>query len=188
MKRWLLVGLGNPVPDYAHTRHNLGARLLRAWVDHALSQVEAGTWQTVQRLPARVIKLQLDRAHVTCLLPLTPMNRSGEPVRRFVRPSLLTFWRHPPAWQLLIIHDDLDLPLGTFRLKPSGSARGHNGVRSIQQALATGAIPRLLLGIGPKPAANTAEFVLAPFSAAEEEKIASATPAVLDFITRTITE
>ncbi len=186
MKQWLLIGLGNPGPRFANTRHNLGARLLRQWVSARARPPERPAWKITRRLPALLTTVTLAAAPVTCLIPLTPMNRSGQPVRRMLRRGLFTLWRQRPTYRLLIIHDDIETPLGTFRLKADGSARGHNGVRSIQAALRTTDIPRLLLGIGPKPVAGTAQFVLSPFTPAEEEKIAAVAPQIIDWLTRTV--
>ncbi|MBI4021813.1 MAG: peptidyl-tRNA hydrolase, partial [Candidatus Andersenbacteria bacterium] len=143
MKQWLLVGLGNPGQRFANSRHNLGARLLRAWVSARTSHSpQPAAWKTRRRLPALLATVTLAAAPATCLIPLTPMNRSGQPVRRLLRRGFFTMWQKRPAYRLLIIHDDIDTPLGTFRLKTAGSARGHNGVRSIQAALHTTDFPR----------------------------------------------
>jgi len=172
MKHYLYIGLGNPGEKYQRTRHNLGIRALRAWAPD--------NWHTVKKLPADLAQITLPGATITCLFPLTNMNRSGVAVRRFLRQGFRRIFRPLPLNRLLIIHDDLELTLGQFRLKQSGSARGHNGVRSIHNALGTQDISRLLLGIGPKPDSNTSDFVLGKFTPTEEETVTQMIPQVLE--------
>ncbi len=167
MKNFLLVGLGNPGKQYEHTRHNLGLRLLRAWAPK--------DWRYAKKFNAEVATVTTNNTLITCLFPLTFMNRSGEAVARFTRRRISRLWRAYPTGYILIIHDDLELPLGSFRIKPSGSAHGHKGVRSIHKSLHTQNIPRLLLGIGPATAPPH-EFVLGRFSPAEEIKITQMIP------------
>lgn len=174
MENLLFVGLGNPGQQYEHTRHNLGIRLLRAWAPK--------DWRYVKKFNAAVTTITINNIFITCLSPLTFMNRSGEAVARFTRRRLSRLWRAYPAGCILIIHDDLELPLGSFRIKPSGSARGHQGVRSIHESLHTQDIPRLLLGIGPATFPPQ-EFVLGRFSGAEELKITQMVPQVSSALT-----
>lgn len=145
-KKIVFVGLGNPGPRYAGTRHNFGCTVLRAWVE----QVGA---------PGRV----------TALFPTTVMNNLGEAVLQYVR-------EHGVApEELLIIHDDLELPLGEVRRVEGGSAKGHKGVRSIQEALGTTQIPRLRLGIGREQAGESVhDFVLGKFEESEKPLVAAA--------------
>lgn len=157
MAHLLFVGLGNPGKKFERTRHNLGIRLLRAWANQ--------DWHPIQKHQAEITAVTINNTQITCLFPLTSMNLSGAAVAGFA---------HPPE-KTLIIHDDLELPLGSLKIKPDGSARGHNGVRSIHQALGTQNIPRLLLGIGP-PVGPTEEFVLSKFTPDEEEKITQMIP------------
>lgn len=174
MEYLLFVGLGNPGQQYEHTRHNLGIRLLRAWAPK--------DWRYVKKLNAAVTTITINNTLITCLSPLTFMNRSGEAVARFTRRRISRLWRTYPPHHILIIHDDLELPLGRFRIKSSGSARGHQGVRSIHKSLNTQDIPRLLLGIGPATAPPQ-EFVLGRFSGAEELKITRVIPAACSALT-----
>lgn len=175
MESLLFVGLGNPGKQYEHTRHNLGIRLLRAWAPK--------DWRYAKKFNAEVAAVTTNNTLITCLFPLTSMNRSGEAVARFTRRRISRLWRGAyPTSYILIIHDDLELPLGSFRIKPSGSAHGHKGVRSIHESLNTQDIPRLLLGIGPATGPPQ-EFVLGRFSSAEEVKIAQMIPPACSALT-----
>lgn len=174
MENLLFVGLGNPGQQYEHTRHNLGIRLLRAWAPK--------DWRYAKKFNAEITTVTTNNALITCLFPVTSMNRSGEAVARFTRRRISRLWRAYPTSHILIIHDDLELPLGSFRIKPSGSARGHQGVRSIHESLHTQDIPRLLLGIGPATSPPQ-EFVLGRFSSAAEEKITQVIPPACSALT-----
>jgi peptidyl-tRNA hydrolase, PTH1 family len=184
MSHYLFIGLGNPGPKYEKTRHNLGISLLRAWAEHVRLKADASkAWRQVAKFQADVAELQFGSSQVTCFFPLTSMNRSGQAVRQFLRRRLGNWWRPPAANQLLIIHDDLEVPLGEFRFRQSGSARGHNGVRSIHTALGTTDIPRFLLGIGPKPKSGTSDFVLGTFTPSEEETLDGMLPRAIESLT-----
>jgi PTH1 family peptidyl-tRNA hydrolase len=167
----LIVGLGNPGRRYRGTRHNVGwevlARLadragIRVSEDEGFAEVGRGTIGTQRVLLAR---------------PATYMNVSGEAVRDLRRRHRLR------AEDILIIVDDIDLPLGRLRLRAGGSAGGHNGLRSIIESLGTTEFPRLRVGIGRPPAGvDPAEFVLTRFTdgeaAAVHESIERAVEAV----------
>jgi PTH1 family peptidyl-tRNA hydrolase len=161
----LIVGLGNPEPKYDQTRHNIGF----AAVD-AISRA----WQ----IPlAENRKFQGDFGEgiapiggkIRLLKPLTYMNRSGQAIQA------VTSWYKLPAESVLIIYDDMDLPIGKTRLRLSGSAGGHNGMKSAIAHLSSQDFPRLRIGIGkPKDAANsddsaTVSHVLGRFSASENQ-------------------
>ncbi len=148
----LVVGLGNPGPRYTHTRHNIGAlvvaRASERWAI-PLTRAEAAWWG----------KGNLDSQDVVLAAPVAWMNRSGPVVN-----ALLMHHVASPA-DVIVVHDDLDLPLGRLRIKRTGGAGGHNGVLSIVSALETRHFWRLKIGIGrPAPHENPAEYVLCPFS------------------------
>lgn len=170
MDTFLFVGLGNVGGDFDHTRHNLGIRVLRAWLDTMEKRgYQVSAWREDKELIAQVASVHLSAAKkVWCVFPLTMMNDSGEAVVRFLR-------HHPVDTScLLVMHDDLETPFGEVRLRTGGSAKGHNGLRSIHEKLATQNVARLLVGIGRPPQAIPAEkFVLQKFSVAEEEKLAT---------------
>ncbi len=154
---WLIVGLGNPGERYTQTRHNAGFLL----VDR-LAEETGAVWQEQPRWEAVVAPVQMENQKVVLCKPLTYMNRSGLTVGAAVRSLDL------PLNQLLVVVDDVDLPLGTIRMKPGGGTAGHHGLESIQAALGTQQFPRQRLGIGREDLpADLATFVLAPF---EEEE------------------
>jgi len=152
-----IVGLGNPGPAYARTRHNLGFRV----VDRLAETLGA----TVARREAQAL-IGMARAEGVSLLlvkPQTYMNLSGRAVREVVRRYAI------PVDELLVVLDDLDLPLGTIRLRRKGSAGGHRGLQSVIDALSRSDVPRLRLGIRPSaPIEDTVAFVLSPFEPEEE--------------------
>lgn len=166
MDTFLLIGLGNVGSDFEYTRHNVGVRMLRQWFDSMeKSGYQVAAWWEDRELVAQVASVHLSAAKkVWCLFPLTMMNDSGEAVVRFLR-------NHPvDTSRLLVIHDDLETSFGEVRLNTAASAKGHNGVRSIHDKLATQDMARLLVGIGRPSAEVTAEkFVLQKFSVTEEE-------------------
>ena len=151
----LVVGLGNPGPRYARTRHNVGWRL----VDFLAGPDAA--WKNFKGLGACA-----DAGGFLLAKPETFMNDSG----RFVR-AFAAFRRISPG-EILVCYDELDLPFGRLRLKPAGSAAGHKGMGSIIEEMGTEEIPRLRLGVGPKPPqADGAAFVLGRFSPDEEKTL-----------------
>jgi PTH1 family peptidyl-tRNA hydrolase len=147
-----VVGLGNPGPEYEETRHNLGFWI----VDRLASRWKAGAWRrSGERLETRARVAGRD---IVLAKPLTWMNRSGIAVRG-LRDAL-----ECQAEEILVCYDELALPLGRIRLRPSGSHGGHNGVRSIIDRLGTTGFPRLRVGIGPDgEVQDGADFVLSPF-------------------------
>lgn len=156
----LIAGLGNPGRRYADTRHNLGWRvaeeLARRW--------GAETWR--RKLGAFVAEARTADTRVALLRPRRYMNRSGSSVRK-----AMDFWKLG-AQGLLVIVDDLDLDLGRLRLRPGGSAGGHNGLASIVEHLGHEEFPRLRLGIGPAPEPEEqVSFVLSPFAAEERPEV-----------------
>jgi len=174
----LIVGLGNPEPKYDQTRHNIGFAavdaLARAWqipvAENRKFQGEYG-----EGIASGGVKIRL-------LKPLTYMNRSGQAIQA------VTSWYKLPSESVLVIYDDLDLPLGKTRLRLSGSAGGHNGMKSAIAHLSTQNFPRLRIGIGkPKNAANgdnsdTVAHVLGKFSATENQLMSL----VLQFVVESV--
>lgn len=132
----LIVGLGNPGREYEHTRHNIGFRV----VDKLAAQ-EGWKWNE-RRSRAILASGNLGLEKVVLAKPITYMNLSGEAVGELAR------WYKVHPEDMLIVYDELDLPVGKVRLRPNGSAAGHNGMKSILRYLHTDAIPRLRVGIG----------------------------------------
>ncbi|ABA24046.1 peptidyl-tRNA hydrolase [Trichormus variabilis ATCC 29413] len=161
----LIVGLGNPEPKYDQTRHNIGFAavdaLARAW-NISLAENRKFQGQYGEGTAPGGVKIRL-------LKPLTYMNRSGQAIQA------VTSWYKLSGESVLVIYDDLDLPLGKTRLRLSGSAGGHNGMKSAIAHLSTQNFPRLRIGIGkPKNAVNgdnseTVSHVLGKFSATETQ-------------------
>jgi PTH1 family peptidyl-tRNA hydrolase len=175
-ENYLIIGLGNPGREYKDNRHNIGFMLID---------------RLAVRLDARGLKLQ-SKAIVTSGLyegrklilakPQTYMNLSGQSVQ-----GLLNFYKIPPE-NLMVAHDDLDLPLGTIRIRPSGGAGGQKGMASTIERLGTKDFPRLRLGIGRPPGRmDAAAYVLQDFSRADmlivSETLDRAADAVLTFVT-----
>jgi PTH1 family peptidyl-tRNA hydrolase len=158
----LIVGLGNPGPEFADTRHNVGFRC----VDELARRYDAG-WQDKQSAwhsQVAVIRPRPDRTLVLAR-PQTFMNRSGTAVR-----ALLDFLGLPVE-HCLIVYDDMDLSLGTLRLRERGSPGTHNGMRSVVASLNTDAIPRLRIGISQASPGEATSHVLSEFGPDEQEAV-----------------
>ena len=158
------MGLGNPGPEYEGTRHNAGFRL----ADHLVSRWQLGQFRRGDR--AREVQGAWDSVPVKVLKPQTYMNRSGAALAQ-----LRALPEFDASRDLLILVDDVALPLGRFRLRGAGSAGGHNGLKSVEGALQRQDYPRLRIGVGPPPPGleDLAEFVLAPFSEGERRELAA---------------
>jgi len=154
---FIIAGLGNPGPRYERTRHNLGFRVVEA-----IAAARRGRWgEPARRM--RTASMRLRDSYGLLIEPLTYMNLSGEVLAPVVSAESL-----PPS-RLLVVCDDIALPLGQIRLRASGSDGGHNGIKSVIERLNTLDFPRLRLGCGPlPPRVDAAEFVLAEFLPEEE--------------------
>ncbi len=160
---WAVVGLGNPGKEYAETRHNAGSRLIKSVAR------EWGLEIRGKRYRARTAETERGGDRVLLVLPQTFMNLSGLSVREVVRD------RRVEPRNIVIVYDDLDVPLGAIRVRAQGTAGTHNGMRSVVQETGATAFPRVRIGIGPLPAdADAADYVLSPFSRAEKEALAGA--------------
>lgn len=171
----LVVGLGNPGPEYENTRHNVGFRVVDALAD----RLRVTSFD--REHSALVGRGQFKNRTVGLAKPMTFMNRSGNAVA-----ALCDGYDLLPG-DLLVIVDDLNLPVGTLRLRPNGSSGGHNGLEHIAQRLGTTDFPRLRIGIGNDfPDGGQVDYVLAPFSAEQEplvdETIDNAVEAVLTIV------
>jgi len=169
----VVLGIGNPGPEYAATRHNLGFMVLERLASELglqFCRLERRGADGRRRFSGKV-KAQVAQGREPFLLvkPLTYVNLSGD-----VAGALLRVAELPPQ-ALFVVVDDLDLPLGRIRVRPSGSAGGHNGLKSIEQAIAAPDYPRLRLGIGPSDESSfamdgeAADYVLARFLPEERE-------------------
>lgn len=157
----LLAGLGNPGPDYAATRHNVGFW----WIDE-LARREGGSVSPDQRMQGNVGKLLLAGEPRWLLQPMTFMNRSGQAIGALAR-----YYKIAPE-EVLVIHDELDLPAGAVRLKRGGGHGGHNGLRDAIAHLGSKDFLRLRLGIGhPGNARLVHDYVLGRPSVSDREAI-----------------
>ena len=157
----LIVGLGNPGPEYRATRHNVG------WL--ALDELvrEAGGAGAKKKFQGEYVRAALEGSECVLLRPMTFMNESG----RSVQPAA-AFFRVAPR-DVIVLHDELDLPLGDVRVKVGGGHAGHNGLRSIIEHLGTPDFVRVRLGVGRPPAGFTgdvADYVLSGFAASERTR------------------
>jgi peptidyl-tRNA hydrolase, PTH1 family len=168
--RWLVVGLGNPGPQYAGNRHNLGFGV----VDLLASRINAGFKRDRSRVYAASGRLGAPgpSGHPVLLVkPTSFMNLSGGQVA-----SVSNFYKIPPD-RTVVVHDELDLPFGTIRLKLGGGDNGHNGLRSVTSSLGTREYYRVRVGIGRPPGRqDPADFLLRDFTGAERKEL----PLIID--------
>jgi PTH1 family peptidyl-tRNA hydrolase len=175
----LVVGLGNPGTKYEGTRHNIGFMALER-----MASREGFSFRQQSKLQGLAAEHGIGESRLRLLMPQTYMNDSGRSIR-----AALDWFGFTPE-QLLVLVDDMDIPLGRLRLRAQGSAGGHNGLRSTIQHLGTQAFPRLRIGIGA-PADNPAErrartvsHVLGSFSRAEQPEVDAVLDGVLEAIQR----
>lgn len=155
----LIVGLGNPGKEYENTRHNIGFSM----IDYYVSSKNLGQFR--QKDQGLFLKSKLFGEDVLFLKPQSYMNLSGEVVRRY-----LDFYKIS-THDLLVISDDLDLNVGNFRLRPSGSSGGHNGLKNIELHLGTNQYKRLKIGISNRKDIDTKDYVLGNFHKEEIEQL-----------------
>src|SRR5687768_13240653 len=145
----IIVGLGNPGAEYARTRHNAGF-----WLVDELARRHGGSFRHEGKHQAELARVRIDGNEIWLAKPVTYMNRSGGPVS-----SILGFYKITPA-EMLVAHDEIDLPSGTVRLKEAGGAGGHNGLRDVISAQGDG-FWRLRIGVGHPGVKNeVVDFVL----------------------------
>lgn len=172
----LIVGLGNPGTEYEQTRHNAGF-----WFVNALSRRWEGSFRHEAKFHGAVCRISVGGHSVWLLKPDTWMNRSGQAVARLSR-----FYKIPVE-QILVAHDDLDLPPGTVRIKQGGGHGGHNGLRDIISLLGGSGFLRLRIGIGhPGSREEVTPFVLGRPSAKEREMIEDAIDRAVEELPRIV--
>ncbi|MGO1355502.1 aminoacyl-tRNA hydrolase [Brachybacterium tyrofermentans] len=162
---YLVVGLGNPGPKYAATRHNIGHMVL----DH-IADAAGGRFTAARRAQAVVLEGRLgipgSDERVILAKTTTYMNVSGGPVK-----ALASYYDIPPE-RIVAVHDEVDIPFDTVRLKLGGGEGGHNGLRDITKALGTKDYLRVRTGVGrPSGGRDTADHVLAPFTSTERKAL-----------------
>ena len=158
---FIIVGLGNPTKEYDGTRHNIGFRCIDALADRY--DIRVGSIEH----KALVGKGMIDGNKVILAKPLTYMNLSGESVR-----ELTDYYKADPESELIVISDDIELPPGYIRVRPKGSAGGHNGLKNIIALTGTENFARVRIGVGQKPPkTDLAAHVLGRFKSEDAEKV-----------------
>ena len=169
---WLIVGLGNPGQKYANTRHNMGFLTVDLLAEQAGVKLNKVKFKSAYNI--------LSFAGCKCLVmkPQTYMNLSGEAVGEAAR-----FYKIPPE-RVLVISDDVSLPIGKLRIRKGGSAGGHNGLKSIIQHLGTDQFPRVKIGVGekPHPDYDMADWVLSKFTGEDLKTIQAAVKKAADAV------
>jgi PTH1 family peptidyl-tRNA hydrolase len=157
---WLVVGLGNPGPQYAANRHNAGYLVVEILADRVGGNFKA------HKSRSDIVESRFGDDRVVLARPRSYMNESGGPVT-----GLRDFFK-VPLDRMVVVHDELDLPYGAIRLKLGGGDNGHNGLKSLRRSLGSGDFHRVRLGIGRPPGRqDPAEFVLRDWSSAERKDI-----------------
>jgi PTH1 family peptidyl-tRNA hydrolase len=171
----VILGLGNPGKQYERTRHNVGWWVL----DHLADVWHLGAWKTEGQ--ALVASGLVGATKVRLVKPQTFMNLSGAVLATYLKRP---FWS--PKSDLLVVVDDVALPVGTYRLRPQGSAGGHNGLKSVEQHVGHRDYARLRIGIQPadpeRRIGDLADYVLSPFGKTEREEILALMPRFTDAV------
>jgi PTH1 family peptidyl-tRNA hydrolase len=181
VKRFLVAGLGNPGPEYALTRHNIGFII----ADRLAEKLRFSGWKKEKK--SHTIRGEYRNNEVIIIKPRTYMNLSGEAILAF-----MSHYRIPPG-DFLVVVDDLALPFGKLRFRARGSDGGHNGLSSIIEKIGSSDFPRLRVGIDPSPEGmDTADYVLSSFTSAQLEEMQNisekAVKGILSFIESGIEE
>ena len=159
-ERWLVAGLGNPGTDYAATRHNVGFLVCDLLAERAGAAFKA------HRGRAAVCETRVEGVPAVLAKPLLYMNDSGGPV------ASVSAYFHVPPERLVVVHDEIDLPFGSLRVKLGGGDNGHNGLKSVRRSLGGGEWYRVRVGVGRGSGrADVATHVLKGFSAAERKEL-----------------
>ncbi|MBS4816352.1 MAG: aminoacyl-tRNA hydrolase [Clostridium sp.] len=178
---YIIVGLGNPERKYDGTRHNIGFSALTVLAD------TYGISMDIKKHKAVCGKGVIEGQKVLLAMPQTYMNLSGESVR-----ELVDYYKIDPEEELIVIYDDINLAPGKLRIRPKGSAGGHNGIKNIIAHLGTQVFPRIRVGVGEKPKGwDLADYVLGRFPREEEpvirEALEKTTKACCEIITADVT-
>lgn len=158
---WLIVGLGNPGKEYAQTRHNCGWMAIDRIAEKLSCKIDKGKFQGLYGQAA------FNGNKIFLLKPQTYMNASGQSVLQ-----MSAYYQIPPE-RILVLFDDISLEPGRLRIRPDGSAGGHNGIKSIIASIGSEAFPRIKIGVGAKPHkdADLADWVLSGFSESEKKNL-----------------
>jgi len=164
-----VIGLGNPGPEYENTRHNIGFRVVDLLINHTTAKWKKRWWQNYW-----LAQCEAPNKFICCK-PATYMNLSGKAVYKIVKKFRLN------SSELLVVYDDVHLPLGKLRVRAGGSAGGHNGLQSIINYLGTNEVPRLRIGIS-EGSGNRIEHVLGKFENNETESVEKMTRKAVEAI------
>lgn len=169
---WLIVGLGNPGSKYEKTRHNVGFLVVDELAERKAIPIQK------LRFRALTNTAQIGGSKALLMKPTTYMNLSGQSVGEAAR-----FYKIPPE-RILVISDDVDLPVGRLRVRRRGSAGGHNGLKSLIQHLGSEDFPRIKIGVGgkPHPDYDMADWVLGRFTPGDQKHIEQAVAAAADAV------
>ena len=161
----LILGLGNPEPRFTNSPHNIGFFA----VEHLAEQFEGTPWANSPKIPAEVSSIQINDHKIILGKPTTYMNESGQAAQKLLQ------WYDINPEELVVIYDDVETQIGELQHSNTGSAKGHNGIRSIQQHLGD-TFHRIKVGAAhqPKTVPDLAAYVLAPMSKEDQEQIAAA--------------
>ena len=163
---WLVVGLGNPGPAYAGHRHNAGYLVVEELASRMGSSFRSHKTGRADVVEGRLGMPGEPGPRVVLARPRCYMNESGGPVK-----ALAAFYKLEPE-QLVVVHDEIDIPFGTLRVKLGGGDNGHNGLRSLRSALGTGDFYRVRAGVGRPPGRqDVADFLLSNYSTTERKEL-----------------
>jgi PTH1 family peptidyl-tRNA hydrolase len=179
---WLVVGLGNPGPSYAGHRHNVGYLVADVLAERMGARFRTHKSGRADVVEGRLSPPGVEGPRVVLARPRSYMNETGGPVKQ-----LATFYQVPPE-RIVVVHDELDIPFDTMRVKLGGGDNGHNGLRSLRGSLGTGDFYRVRVGIGRPPGRQqVSDFVLSDYSAAERKvlplQVSTAADAVESLLT-----
>jgi PTH1 family peptidyl-tRNA hydrolase len=180
---WLVVGLGNPGPSYAGHRHNVGYLVTDVLAERMGSRFRAHKSGRADVVEGRLTPPGVDGPRVVLARPRCYMNETGGPVKQ-----LATFYKVPPE-RIVVVHDELDIPFDTMRVKLGGGDNGHNGLRSLRGSLGTGDFYRVRVGIGrPSGRQEVADFVLSDYSSAERKLLPMQVTTAADAVESLLTD
>lgn len=170
----IIVGLGNPGKEYRNTRHNIGYMVLEEIARRYPIEKQESKFDAV------IGQIRINGEKILLVKPLTYMNLSGQSVQPLIH------WHKLDIQDMMVIYDDMDLPLGTIRMRASGGSGGHKGIKSIIDRMATSEFARTRIGIGRPADREAAEWVLGRFSPAEKEQIEQTVKRAADAVERWI--
>ena len=180
---WLVVGLGNPGPKYAGHRHNVGYLVAEELAERLGSPFRSHKSGRAEVVEGRVGAPGTSGPRLVLARPRSYMNEIGGPVK-----ALATFYK-VPAERIVAVHDELDIPFGTMRVKLGGGDNGHNGLKALRSSLGTGDFHRVRIGVGRPPGRQeVADFLLSDYTAAERKEVPLQVVLAADAVETLLTE